>query len=225
MKNPALFLSILVCAGAATACPMADAVAKRYGISAFGFKTPIPAADEPRAGDDRGLVQVRLKDAPWISDGFRHTVVADPASGKAWILRTGGLAGVHQWYGPVEVDAPSIEHCRLDTGGEKTASACVRSLGARQATAESVAQWKQQVVDPYRTVAYRHPDGAPMQESDFLRALVEQRRGFIMTSTVTDGRREYMELTLLPPDSSGALADEQCKAVMQRAAAPWPRKG
>ncbi|OON61156.1 hypothetical protein B0920_19750 [Massilia sp. KIM] len=114
MKQLAAMLSTLLLAGAASACPLTEALSKRYGISALGFTTAIPAAEEPVPADGRHFVRIRLKPAPWISDAFQHTVLADPVSRKAWILRTGGLAGVREWYGPVEVDNPSLENCRAD---------------------------------------------------------------------------------------------------------------
>jgi hypothetical protein len=116
MKHVTVLLPALLLAGAASACPLADAVSKRYGISAAGFTTPIPAAAEPIFEEGRRFVRIRLKLAPWISDAFQHMVIADPVSRKAWILRTGGLAGVRKWYGPVEVDNPSLENCRIDAG-------------------------------------------------------------------------------------------------------------
>lgn len=99
----------------AFACPVSDALAKRYGISFSGFDTPIPAAaQEPAGSGGSRLVRLPLPSAYLVSDGFQHTVVLDTAAKKAWILRTGGFAGVREWYGPVDAGDATLEGCRIE---------------------------------------------------------------------------------------------------------------
>lgn len=112
MKAFTLAFSAAVLCANAFACPVADKLADRYGISFSGFDTPIPSTQEPDASASGPLVRMPLRDARMVSDGFRHTVVLSPAAKKAWILRTGGFAGVYEWYGPVEVGDMPLADCR-----------------------------------------------------------------------------------------------------------------
>jgi hypothetical protein len=112
MKAFTLALSAAVLSANAFACPVADKLADRYGISFSGFDTPIPSTQEPDARASGPLVSLPLREATMVSDGFRHTVVLSPASKKAWILRTGGFAGVYEWYGPVDVGDMPLADCR-----------------------------------------------------------------------------------------------------------------
>lgn len=111
MKRLTLALAALAIPAPALACPELDALARRYGISFSGFDTPIPAVKGPAVPEGK-LLRLPLGYPEIVSDGFRHTVLFDTATRKAWILRTGGFAGVHEWYGPVEVGGAKLEHCR-----------------------------------------------------------------------------------------------------------------
>ena len=111
MKQIVLTIALATGAGEAGACPALDALAERYGISFSGFDKPIPAATGPAAAQGERL-RLPIPDAGMVSDGFRHMLLFDTATRKAWILRTGGLAGVHEWYGPVDVGDARLEDCR-----------------------------------------------------------------------------------------------------------------
>jgi hypothetical protein len=114
-------MRLLACAVAATclsasasACPITDALVERYGISFSGFAVEIPGTHAPAAAPGESLVRIAIPDASHVSDGFHHAVVLDTVQKKAWILRTGGFVGVHDWYGPVDVPTTSLANCRLE---------------------------------------------------------------------------------------------------------------
>ena len=95
-------------------CPAAASLIDRYGISFAGFSQDIPRVDSP---DERGaraedLVMIRLqnKGGP-VMDGFHHSAWLNKAEKRAWILRTGGFIGVHEWYGPVELVNVELKGC------------------------------------------------------------------------------------------------------------------
>jgi len=109
MKRFSMLLVLGVLAAPAWACTAADALKARYGITYAGFEVPIPPASEP-AGADK-LLTVELEDTTKVFDGFHHTAYVDQSSKKAWILSTGGFAGVRQWFGPVDVQDISFVGC------------------------------------------------------------------------------------------------------------------
>lgn len=111
MKMIAFAIAATMGAANASACPELDALAKRYGISFSGFDKPIPATTRPAVAED-SLLRLPVGYPEIVSDGFRHTVLFDAATRKAWILRTGGFAGVREWYGPVDVGDSKLENCR-----------------------------------------------------------------------------------------------------------------
>jgi hypothetical protein len=54
----------------------------------------------------------------------------DTKSKLAWILQTGGFAGVHQWYGPVAIMETDFSHCSETVA--LTPNAAETPNGARQ---------------------------------------------------------------------------------------------
>jgi len=113
MKNLAA-AALILCSLQAVACPFSDAISTRYGISFSGFKTPIPAATAPDMTDPGSFIRVAVRDNSKVADGFRHTIVMNTKTKKAWVLRTGGFASVYDWFGPVDAQHVSIQHCRSD---------------------------------------------------------------------------------------------------------------
>jgi hypothetical protein len=114
MKNFAIASALAFYSAHTLACPLSETLAKRYGISFSGFKTVIPAAAAPNTTDAGAFARVRIRDESNVSDGFHHTIVMDTKTKKAWILRTGGFVSVYQWFGPVDADGASLEHCKLE---------------------------------------------------------------------------------------------------------------
>lgn len=113
MKSWIVMASTALLSLHAAACPLTDWLTQRYGVSFSGFEHPIPEAAAPVL-DRVASVRVAFPDNAAVADGFRHAVVLDVSTGKAWILRTGGFIGVRQWYGPVEVPAMSMDTCRTE---------------------------------------------------------------------------------------------------------------
>ena len=107
MKNLAA-AALILCSLQAVACPLSDAISARYGISFSGFKTPIPAATAPDMTDSGSFIRVAVRDNSKVADGFRHTIVMNTKTKKAWVLRTGGFASVYDWFGPVDAQHVSI---------------------------------------------------------------------------------------------------------------------
>jgi hypothetical protein len=113
MKNLAA-AALILCSLQAVACPLSDALSTRYGISFSGFKTPIPAATAPDMTDPGSFIRVAVRDNSKVSDGFRHTIVMNTKTKKAWVLRTGGFASVYDWFGPVDAQHVPIQNCASD---------------------------------------------------------------------------------------------------------------
>jgi hypothetical protein len=95
-------------------CTMTQTLVERYGISFSGFTKAIPASPAPDTAHGGPFARIAIPDDSKVADGFRHTVLVDTRTKKAWILRTGGFIGVYEWYGPVDAGAASIEGCRLE---------------------------------------------------------------------------------------------------------------
>jgi hypothetical protein len=112
MKTFTFAMAAAVFSANAFACPVADKLAERYGISFSGFDTPIPSARAPAGANGGGFVRMPIRESMLVSDGFRHTAVLHPATKQAWILRTGGFAGVYEWYGPVDVGDMPLDGCQ-----------------------------------------------------------------------------------------------------------------
>lgn len=106
-----VLLGGLLAMAGAQACPLADDLVRRYGISATGFEREIPAEEVHFDGGDEQVVQVPLNGRSAILDGYSHLAFVHTLSKQAWILRSGGYAGVREWYGPVSVDMDLLAGC------------------------------------------------------------------------------------------------------------------
>lgn len=109
MNRISLLLALSMLAAPAWACTAADTLKSRYGVTFSGFKADIARVAEPVQLDK--LLAVHLEDDTRVYDGFHHTAYVDRTSKKAFILRTGGFIGVHEWYGPLDVRDVSFEGC------------------------------------------------------------------------------------------------------------------
>lgn len=109
----ALLLAGLFSAGA-SACPLTDTLAERYGISFSGSDKPLPATTPPPDRDGASWVRMVIHHNPLVSDGFRHAVVLDKTTMKAWIVRYGGFTGGEEWFGPVDAAGIPLEDCRIE---------------------------------------------------------------------------------------------------------------
>jgi hypothetical protein len=114
MKQVVLVTLVGLFSAQAFACPLSESLKTRYGVSFSGFSTAIPESAAPDMAHGGPFVRVRIPDGSNVADGFRHTIVMDRSTKKAWILRTGGFVGVYQWYGPVDAVDPSLDNCRLE---------------------------------------------------------------------------------------------------------------
>lgn len=72
----------------------------------------------PRAGDAPDITSLELISLhgpeDMVADGFRYQLRIDRASGTAWLVKTGGFAGVEQWFGPGQLDDPIISQLLMD---------------------------------------------------------------------------------------------------------------
>ena len=114
---------LLPYSGTAFACPLAKSLVEYYGISFAGFARSIPTASAPATSGEGALVRIAHPHHHLVSDGFRHTLFLDSKNNKVWILRTGGLAGVHEWYGPVDAIDTSLENCGVKSAQPALADA------------------------------------------------------------------------------------------------------
>ena len=96
-------------------CEPVLALIRDYGISYTGFEKSLPAAEPPKWTDwpreDYRLIALPKKDR--VRDGFHHSILVNAKLKQAWVNRTGGFAGVHEWYGPVAIDAVDLKQCEL----------------------------------------------------------------------------------------------------------------
>jgi len=106
-------LAMLQCAPSFAACDAALALVREYGISFTGFDKRLPLTEAPRMTewDRQDYVFVSLHRKEHVSDGFNHSALINAKLKKAWILRTGGLAGVRSWYGPVDIEPGDLKQC------------------------------------------------------------------------------------------------------------------
>lgn len=111
MKNLVIAASLIFCSTHVFACSVSQTLAERYGITFSGFKTPIAVGTAPNTADSASFIRLIVPDQSKVSDGFRHTVVMNTKTNKAWILRTGGFASVYQWFGPVDALGVSLKDC------------------------------------------------------------------------------------------------------------------
>jgi hypothetical protein len=82
----------------------ADHVVTTYGLSWSGAKAPMPRAAHAPDLPPGGATLVRvLKPPEHTADGFTQEVVIIATPRSAWVHRTGGFAGVDQWFGPLEL--------------------------------------------------------------------------------------------------------------------------
>jgi hypothetical protein len=114
MKNLAVAGSLVFWSVHALACPLSESLSERYGISFSGFKTAIPVATAPDTTDTAAFIRVVMQDESMALDGFRHTIVMNTKTKKAWVLRTGGFASVYEWFGPVDAPNASGRNCRAE---------------------------------------------------------------------------------------------------------------
>ena len=96
-------------------CEPVRALIREYGISYAGFEKSLPVAEAPKWADwpreEYRFMALPKKDN--VRDGFNHSVLVNVKLKKAWINRTGGFAGVHEWYGPVAIDVSDLSRCEI----------------------------------------------------------------------------------------------------------------
>lgn len=98
---------------AALGCGISESLVSKYGIYFSGFAVEIPISAEPAAYKNDGLVQIDLPKTASVLDGLHHTLFIHRSSHKVWILRTGGLYGVFDWFRPISVANTDIADCVL----------------------------------------------------------------------------------------------------------------
>jgi len=79
-------------------------VIDEYKISALGFGKDIPKSDSPPDLGNKDDIVARVIASPgYLSDGFSHSVIYVKFTATVWVHRTGGLAGIDEWYGPIQI--------------------------------------------------------------------------------------------------------------------------
>lgn len=118
MKYFTAFLPLLLSVPMAhAACPAADHLIRTYGISYSGFDKAVAkseAQDKNKTLPADIVILPLWRDQPLVPDGFKHTAWINKKTRQAWILRTGGFAGVREWYGPVAVENVDFTGCATE---------------------------------------------------------------------------------------------------------------
>jgi hypothetical protein len=104
---------------------------RQYGISFVGFDKRLPLTDAPgvTGWERQDYVFVSLHRKEPVSDGFNHSALINAKLRKAWIHRTGGIAGVRSWYGPVDVEPGDVKQCETRPGPAARAASLVFAHG------------------------------------------------------------------------------------------------
>ncbi|WP_156477019.1 hypothetical protein [Collimonas arenae] len=100
-------------------CPAAEGLIAQYGISFSGFKQTLPRVSAPAESPAQAseLVTIALPNKNGnVSDGYVHSALINKNLKRAWILRTGGFAGVYEWYGPVALPSSDFAGCIGEPG-------------------------------------------------------------------------------------------------------------
>jgi len=113
MKKLFFLLTIWCASNDALCCSFSESLVSKYGISFTGFEVEIPITNEPVAYRNEDLAQIALPKTAGVLDGFHHTLFIHRSLNKVWILRTGGLFGVFDWFGPIIVENTEIADCVL----------------------------------------------------------------------------------------------------------------
>ena len=96
-------------------CEPLLALIREYGISYAGFEKSLPVSEAPKWAEwpreDYRLIALPKKEH--VRDGFNHSVLVNARLKQAWINRTGGFGGVHEWYGPVALEISDLNQCQL----------------------------------------------------------------------------------------------------------------
>ncbi|AMO92877.1 hypothetical protein CFter6_0146 [Collimonas fungivorans] len=93
-------------------CAVADALIDRYGISFSGFTQALPRVSAPAEAQDTSLLAIVLPNQNGrVADGYNHEAWINKEQKRAWILRTGGFAGVYEWYGPAVLPNADFSGC------------------------------------------------------------------------------------------------------------------
>lgn len=58
------------------------------------------------------LRTISLYESELATDDFLYAAVVDVQEGQVWIHRYGGYDGARVWFGPIEIPADTLEHCR-----------------------------------------------------------------------------------------------------------------
>lgn len=72
--------------------------------------------------------------------------------------------------------------------------------------AESLMQWKRDLIDQFDKAVYLDANDAAITEDQFFQALREKRRPFHMRQTIVEGRKTRIVLQLQPQDGNRACA-------------------
>lgn len=109
MRKPttAVLLMLAVSAQAATnaTCDRAGLLAKFSQAPALGAAPELPAKPETP------LKRFVLFDSPLAMDGYKYSGLVDMGGTRAWIVRSGGIAGAVEWFGPVTVEPAKFVGC------------------------------------------------------------------------------------------------------------------
>lgn len=95
-------------------CPAMTALIKEVGIYHGGTWRELPRTSDPSIGKwnpDDVVTQI-VAPSQAVSDGFGHVVYVNRKLSQAWIVRTGGIRGVSEWFGPLAVEAARFSECQ-----------------------------------------------------------------------------------------------------------------
>ena len=107
-----VFLLLILCAAADCAaaaepvkCDKSELLARLKGAA------EIEAPPKLSSSGGAWVARLVLVDLPLATDAFKYDAVVDSASGRAWFVQYGGIAGNYLWFGPVSVVPESLAGC------------------------------------------------------------------------------------------------------------------
>lgn len=112
-----LFTAIFIAVPSEAACPLANILIEKYGISFSGFSHSIPRISEPSEityhKNELKVIRLPNKNGD-VPDGFHHSAWINQKGKILWIRRVGRFLSTYEWYGPIELPEADMSGCVIE---------------------------------------------------------------------------------------------------------------